>query len=114
MSKGYTVVATPTFKITLRKLSQFLRNKYGNEAAISCRDTIKLQLEKLSDNPLAAPISERLASLGFNEYRQLLVDQHNLVFYRVNETTKEVILILVMDSRQSIAQLLYETTLQME
>ena len=41
----------------------------------------------------------------------MLVAQHNLVFYRVDEEASKVVLIAVMDSRQSIEQLLYETML---
>lgn len=53
-------------------------------------------------NPYSAPQSERLLELGLTEYRQLLVDNHNIVFFRVDESTKTVILLLVIDSKQDL------------
>ena len=67
--------------------------------------------EKLSENPYVAPISNRLVELGLSDYRQYIVDKHNLVFYKINEDRKEVVLLAAMDSRQSIQKLLYELTL---
>ena len=55
--------------------------------------------------------SERLLDLGVQEYRQLTVDEHNIVFYRVDTIRKKVILLAVMDSRQSIGKLLHEVNL---
>lgn len=111
MSESFQVVATPVFKETLKKLSAFLTRKHGAVVADDARNLIKQQVQELSHHPFSSPISERLAALGFLDYRQMLVAQHNLVFYRVDEEANKVVLIAVMDSRQSIEQLLYETML---
>lgn len=114
MSKGYQIVATPVFKITLKKLCYFLKRKYGTELAETTRNTIKQNVSQLTESPYLAPVSERLTALGFTDYRQLLIDHHNLVFYRIDEDASKVILLLAMDSRQSIEQLLYETTVLLD
>lgn len=114
MSEDYKVVATPVFKLTLKKLCAFLWRKHGATLASNTLDSIKQRVTKLSGNPYLAPVSERLAALGFTDYRQLLIDQHNLIYYRVDEETHKVILVVAMDSRQSIEQLLYETTIILE
>ncbi|CAA0078572.1 Uncharacterised protein [Zhongshania aliphaticivorans] len=114
MSKAFKVIATPTFKITLQKLCAFLNSKYGAEVATAARDLIKLKVAALSRNPYSGPVSERLSVLGFNDYRQLLIDQHSLVYYRVDNEENRVVLVVVMDSRQSVAQLLYETTIKLD
>jgi len=44
----------------------------------------------------------------------LLTDQHHMVYYRVDEAAQKVVLVLAMDSRQSIEQWLYETTIMLE
>lgn len=111
MSKSFQVVATPVFKATLKKLSAFLTRKHGAVVADDARNSIKQQVLALSLHPFSSPISERLAALGFMDYHQMQVAQHNLVFYRVDEEASKVVLIAVMDSRQSIEQLLYETML---
>jgi hypothetical protein len=66
---------------------------------------------KLTENPYIAPISERLLDLGVQEYRQWSVDQHNILFFKVDDDNKLVELLAVMDARQSIEKLLYEITL---
>lgn len=108
MSDDYKVVATPTFNITLKKLNSFLSRKFGDELAATTRGEIKQCVASLAKNPFAAPVSERLADLGFTDYRQMLVDKHNLVYYRVDEQARKVVLVIAMDSRQSIEQLLYQ------
>lgn len=112
MSSGYLIQATPVFKITLQRLSAFLTKKYNAQKANAVIVAIKLQINQiLSDNPHSAPVSERLAELGIADYRQLLVDQHNLVFFRVDEDSKLIVLLAIMDSRQSIEKLLFETNI---
>jgi len=67
--------------------------------------------ENLSQNPQIAPISNRLIDIGIKDYRQYQLDKHNLVFYRINEDKKRVVLIAVMDSRQSIQKLFLDIML---
>ena len=111
MSKAFQVVATPVFKTTLKKLSMFLTRKHSEAVAEEAKTLIKQKVVALNEHPFSSPVSDRLSALGFMDYRQMQVGQHNLVFYRVNERENKVILIAVMDSRQSIEQLLYETML---
>ncbi|MEO3677675.1 hypothetical protein ABGI61_01485 [Rheinheimera sp. FR7-31] len=54
-----------------------------------------------------APICKRLLALGGADYRQWQVDQHNLVFYRVDDAQKRIELLLLMDSRQNQQKLLF-------
>ncbi|MEP3351642.1 MAG: type II toxin-antitoxin system RelE/ParE family toxin [Marinomonas sp.] len=111
MSKPFQVVATPAFKTTLKKLSTFLTRKHNTVVADEAKKLIKQKVLALSDQPFSSPVSDRLSALGFMNYRQMQVGQHNLVFYRVDEQEEKVVLIIVMDSRQSIEQLLYEIML---
>ena len=111
MSESYEIIATPVFKLTLRKLCSFLSSKYGSDTASQVRETIKQRVISLAENPRSAPVSDRLEALGLTDYRQLLVDSHNLIYYRVDEGTKKVILVVAMDSRQSLEQLLFEVTI---
>lgn len=111
MSEAFEIIATPVFKITLRKLSSFLSSKYGKDSASQALEKIKQRVISLSDNPNLGPVSERLEAMGFVNYRQLSVDSHNIVFYRVDSDLKKIILVAAMDSRQSLEQLLYEVTI---
>ena len=89
-----------------------MRRKFGNEFCIQQVASIKASISTtLTVNPYIAPISERLLDLGIKEYRQWPVDQHNILFFKVDEELKQVELLAVMDARQSIEKLLYEIML---
>jgi hypothetical protein len=45
------------------------------------------------------------------DYRQWQVDQHNLLFYRLDEQNQRIELLLLMDSRQNLQKLLFELML---
>ena len=108
----YQIVATPTFKLCLDRLIHFLEIKYSPQKAQNTKSLSKNILAKnLSQNPHIAPVSNRLLEIGIRDYRQYAVDEHSLVFYRINENEKQVVLIAVMDSRQSIQKLLLEVLL---
>lgn len=112
LNKLYKVQASIEFKQSLSNLRRFLRRKYGNEVCIQQVYSLKLSIStKLAENPYIAPISERLLDLGVQEYRQWSVDKYNILFFKINEDTKQVELLAVMDARQSIEKLLYEITL---
>lgn len=113
MNSSYQIVATPVFRFTLERLCFFLERKFDSKAAQRAKRSIKESIQaNLSSNPHSAPISERLAELGLTDYRQYLVDGHNLVFFRIDEQRKKVILIAAMDSRQSIKKLLYDVNIR--
>ena len=108
----YRIKVTPVFKLCLKKLNAFLTRKFNQNVASEAKQAIKSKVKsQLSGNPYSAPHSDRLLELGLTEYRQLLVDSHNVVFYRVDESTKTIILLLVIDSRQDLKKLLFEVNL---
>jgi len=108
----YQIVASPIFKVCLDRLIHFLEHKYSSEIAVEAKQTIKNTLQKtLSQNPKIVPVSQRLIDLGIKDYRQYLIDKHNLVFYRVDDENKKIILLAVIDSRQNIQKLLSEVIL---
>lgn len=108
----YEIIASTTFKLSLDRLIYFLEHKYSAQKAIATKGFIKkIIIENLSENPHIAPVSSRLVTLGIKDYRQYSIDEHNLLFYRIDDETKKVILSLIMDSRQSIQKLLHEVML---
>jgi len=108
----HQLTASPLFKLSLTRLIHFLSTKYTVPFAQETKQKIKIALqENLISNPYIAPISDRLIELGINQYRQYQIDQHNMIFYRVDELNKTITLLLVMDARQSIQKLLSEILL---
>ena len=112
MTSGYTLVASPLFRLSRQRLQAFLTEKYSAELADKTLAGIKEQITTtLPTQPLIAPISERLFKLGLTEYRQWQLDKHNLLFYQVDTKQQQLDLLLLMDSRQNVQKLLYELTL---
>lgn len=108
----YSLTFSPVFKITLQRLCRFLERKFSPELSESTRKSIKKALtKKLPDNPFCGPVSNRLLDLGVGGYRQLNVDEHNIVIYRVDEEAKVISILLVFDARQSLQKLLLDVNL---
>ncbi|RUO73270.1 hypothetical protein CWI78_02150 [Idiomarina ramblicola] len=111
-NRNYVVVASPVFRLSLQRFKAFLTRKHSQSVALNTVMTIKSRIqERLPVNPEIAPISERLFDLGLTDYRQWLIDEHNLIIYKVNQSDSRVELLLVMDSRQSTRKLLFEMNL---
>ena len=112
MSSFYTIVASPLFKLSQQRLKAFLTEKYSSVLAQNTLANIKQRIKQdLTIHPTLAPISERLLALGVADYRQWQVDQHNLVFYRVDDAQKHIELLLLMDSQQNLQKLLFKLML---
>ena len=108
----YTVVASEVFKHSLNRLYAFLSKKYGEDVAKKQKEALRNRISnKLRANPHIAPVSDRLLSLGMPEYRQWCIDEHNILYFKINEQNNQIELLAVMDSRQSIQKLLFEIML---
>lgn len=112
MSNAYAIVASPLFKLSQQRLVAFLTEKYSATLTQNTLAHIKQRIKQdLATHPTLAPISERLLALGIADYRQWQVDQHNLLFYRVDGQKQRIELLLLMDSRQNLQKLLFELML---
>ena len=108
----YQLVFSPVFKITLKRLCNFLTRKYSQDLASTTKLAIHKGIkEKLLDDPFIGPVCDRLLDLGVAGYRQLIIDKHNLVIYTVDKEHHKVIILLVFDSRQSLEKLLSDVNL---
>lgn len=111
MPSEFQVVYTPVFKKTLSRLWYFLSHNYSEELANDVREQIRKSInKKLAINPFLGSVSERLMSIGIKQYRQFLVAEHNLIFYKVEKD--KLVILAVMDTRQNISDVLYNAMLQ--
>jgi plasmid stabilization system protein ParE len=110
--KRYKVKATPYFKLSVQRLSAFLSKKYSvQQAATNNKALLEKINQTLPEQPRIAPVSARLLALGISNFRQWAIDEHNIIFYRIDDKKAEVTLLLAMDARQDIQKLLYELIL---
>lgn len=111
-SELYIVEASRVFKLSTRRFRSFIEHNYSVAIADNVIANIKTKIkEQLPVNPKLGLISERLLSLGVADYRQWLVDDYSLVFYKVDEANQKVELLLLMSTKQSIRKLLFEVNL---
>ena len=108
----YKVIASDIFKSSVQRFRSFLAYKYGDEFAQQQITLVKQTIQEiLPDNSEIAPISSRLLEIGVSDYRQWLIDKHNLIFYKIDKKNNEVHLLALIDSRQNIQKLLFEVML---
>jgi len=108
----YKLVFSPVFKVSLRRLKSFLLRKFSAEVSETAQSQIRKVIEEtLPLNPFMGPVCDRLLDLGVPGYRQLVIDKHNTVIYRIDEAHQELVVLLVFDSRQSLQHLLVDINL---
>ena len=86
----YNVVRTDTADAGLRKIVLYIAQNFGNDVALK-------KLDEIEDPDLG--IDPRYLVLKRQGYKVLILEK-DLVFYKVNEARKEVIIYAVVDQRQ--------------
>ena len=86
----YNVVRTDTADAGLRKIVLYIAQNFGNDVALKKLDEIEDRIRQLGENP----------DLGIDPRYLVLILEKDLVFYKVNEARKEVIIYAVVDQRQ--------------
>lgn len=94
----YKIVRTDTADAGLRKIVLYIAQNFGNDMALKKLDEIEDRIQQLGDNPDLG-INPRYLVLKRQGYKVLVLEK-DLVFYKVNEAQKEVIIYAVVDQRQ--------------
>lgn len=94
----YKVIRTETADAQIRKIILYVAENFGKEVALEKLEELEQNLLDLSMNPQKGVVPRYLV-LKRQGYRVLVLEK-NLVFYKVNEEKKEVIIYAVVDQRQ--------------
>lgn len=94
----YNVIRTDVADSQIRKIILFIAEKFGNEAALKKLDELEKSILALEDNPDMG-IEPRYPVLKRQGYKVLILEK-DLVFYKVNDDNKEVVIYAVIDQRQ--------------
>ena len=94
----YKLLRTATADASIRKLILYIAQNFGNETALEKLDQLENQILCLADNPYlgTTPKYPLLARQGY----KVLIWEKDLVFYKIDEQNKEVIIYAVVDQRQ--------------
>ena len=100
----YTVLRTDTADAGLRKIVLYIAEKFGKAKALERLDEIEEQIMRLSDNPYMGkdPVYPVLKRQGY----KVLILRKDLVFYKIHEDRREIVIHVVVDQRQDYLRII--------
>ncbi|MDE6674198.1 MAG: type II toxin-antitoxin system RelE/ParE family toxin [Acetatifactor sp.] len=94
----YDIVRTDVADAQIRSIILYVAEKFGNDVALEKLDNLEKSILALGDNPNIGT-EPKYPVLKRQGYKVLILEK-DLVFYKVNENKKQVIIYAVADQRQ--------------
>ena len=94
----YTIVRTDTADVCIRKIVMFIARNFGEDIALKKLNDLEKNIYLLEDNPYLG-IAPRYPVLKRQGY-QVLILEKDLIFYKINEDKKQIIIYAVVDQHQ--------------
>lgn len=100
----YQLFRTDTADEGIRKIVLFIAENFSNEVALEKLDELEAEINKLADNPHIG-VDPKYTLLRRQGYK-VLITEKDLVFYKIFEKEKVVIIYAVTDQRQDYIKIL--------
>lgn len=100
----YTVIRTDTADEQIRQIILYINETFGSEVALQKLEELEKNILSLGDHPNLGMVP-RYSVLRRQGFKVLILEK-NLVFYKVNEEKKAVIIYAVVDQRQDYMNIL--------
>lgn len=94
----YEVIRTDTADAEIRKIILYIAQNFGNTVALEKLDDIEKRILQLGEDPYIGT-NPRYSILRRQGYKVLILEK-NLVFYKIDEVNKQVVVYAVIDQRQ--------------
>lgn len=94
----YKVIRTETADAQIRKIILYVAENFGNEVVLKKLEELEQSIADLGSHP-SIGVEPRYLVLKRQGYKVLILEK-NLVFYKIDETKKEVVIYAVVDQRQ--------------
>lgn len=94
----YNVIRTDTADAGIRKIILYVAQNFGNKVALEKLNEIEKRINQLGDDPYIGA-EPRYLVLKRQGYKVLMLEK-DLVFYKIDEDKKNVIIYAVVDQRQ--------------
>lgn len=94
----YNIIRTDVADSQIRRIILYVAEKFGNDVALEKLDDLEKSILALGDNP-GIGVEPKYLVLKRQGYKVLILEK-DLIFYKVNESKKEVIIYAVVDQRQ--------------
>lgn len=95
---NYNVIRTDIADEGIRKIILYIAQNFGSDIALEKLEKIEKRILELGNDPYMG-MSPRYIVLKRQGYKILILDK-NLVFYKIDEQKKNVIVYAVVDQRQ--------------
>lgn len=94
----YEIVRTDTADAGIRKIILYVAQNFGNSVALEKLEEIEKRIFELGDDPYIGT-EPRYLVLKRQGYKVLILEK-DLIFYKIDEDNKKVIVYAVVDQRQ--------------
>ena len=95
---GYKIVRTDKADELINRIILYVAEQFGNDVALEKLDELEAAMLSLGENPYLG-IQPKYTVLRRQGYL-LLITKKDLIFYKVNDDDKTVIIYAVVDQRQ--------------
>ena len=101
----YKVMRTDTADAGIRKIILYVAQNFGNSVALEKLDEIEKRILELGDDPYIGT-DPRYLVLKRQGYK-VLIPEKDLVFYKIDEEKKTVVVYAVVDQRQDYLNIIH-------
>lgn len=95
----YSVIRTDKFNDQLTDIILYINATFSKKEAIEYLDFLEIQINNLSEFPYIG-VEPRYQPIAKQGYRALVCKQ-NIIFYKVNEEKKEIVLHIIVSSKKN-------------
>ena len=100
---GYKIVRTDKFNDQLTDIIMYIRDAFSKKEAVDYLDYLESIINNLKDFPYVGVVP-RYQAIAKQGYRAIICKQ-NILFYKVKEDSKEIILSIIVSSKKNYINL---------
>lgn len=100
----YDIIRTDTADAGIRRIILYIAQNFGNDVALEKLSEMEDRIRGLAENPYIG-IDPRYPVLRHQGYKVLILEK-DLVFYKIDEANKKIIIYAVVDQRQDYLNIL--------
>ncbi len=101
---SYKIIRTDKFNDQLIDIIMYIRDSFSKKEAQEYLDYLEKEISNLKDFPYIGVIP-RYQPIAKQGYRAIICKQ-NIIFYKVNESTKEIVLNIIVSSKRNYINLI--------
>ena len=101
---SYKIVRTDKFNDQLTDIIMYIKDAFSKKEAIDCLNYLETTINELKEYPYIGVVP-RYQPIAKQGYRAIICKQ-NIILYKVNESSKEIILNIIVSSKRNYINLI--------